>query len=1312
MVSAAVLTGLGRLLAPYANQLTPHLNSYLSRQLEMPVNIREVSAGWDGRQPHLALRDVRMGATGQDLQLNEVRLRFDPLTWFQRGRNSLRMQIIGADLSLSRTADGQWHLMGQGLSGQPDSSTQQMQNITALLRRADVQLVNAQIHLSDQLAEYERMIMLPRVAVAQVPGSAASEGEFALEGSAGSRFQVIARVRPEGDDGHEAILRLRLQADSDLLAVQGHFKSERQPLQPWLALLPAELSQALNRPAAVQSELWFEWRRQQPLQLSGHIQLAADDVPAAGALRPLFMAADLDGRFGREDWALGLHNLAFAPNSLASTWLEAGSNAEQGWSLAAGPLPLEALQLWQRWWRPELADGLTLHGELHNLQLALDQAGRVHTARLEGEGIYLDIGSPEQIADSVSCGPLQLDLQMQQQLGTVSLASQDGLCEIPGFSRAPYALEQLQLKLQLEQQADGWLAHWLPGYWDSGDFRLRFSGHLAWLEQRPWLDMHAGIDALLATRVAAYLPYQEQPKGAREWIARAMQGGYWRDLRASLHGFPEQWSLTSEQPGLSAAVSLDEVDLAYGRNWPPARQVNARVQLHGNSLTASDAVGSLSGIPLSAVDASISNLVPQPELELQASLQGDANELLDLLASMPLGGTGGLVERDFSLTGPVQVDASLGLDLRQRSRLLYASGAAQLMGVTAETGLLTVTDIAGELGFDEVGVADSQLQARWGGHASQLRWQRTAAGPEIHLQGRYPATHVANVAWPDQPYARQLMSGDSDWLLRLLIGRDVPRALLSSNLMGTELRLPAPLEKFAASSMPLQLDWELGEAERRIAIDYADILQLRLLQQSSRQLGGVAVRLYSPADSLQSVMLASVAPVIQPGKVMIDGRTEVFDPIGWMGLLASLSDGSHSDPGSGPGPVHSDAVELTPELELETEQLLLDRRMMGNTRLRYRQRMMPTESGQPELQRTLTLAGENVAGQVSFAIDDHSWVIDTNLQRLNVPKPLITSAAENSGREILTEERPPVTDEDRIDWLTLHLICDDLTVHGIHLGQTRIEVLPRVDGMVIDTLEARSAAMTVTGSGGWRRTDNGVKSTLNLRLDANNAGDLLQAMGYERLVEGSQITLALETSWPGSMGEFSLRKMDGRLSLEAGPGVIPKASPGAGRVLGLISLQALPRRLFLDFSDVFAEGLDFDHADGILIFYAGIARTSGIVIDAAAAEITITGETDLIRGQYDQLITVRPGIGVALPILGAIAGGPIGVGAGLALQGLIGSLSGLSEIKYAVSGPWADPELRAIADGPTVELQSDAESSANPDKLPLNGSIDESQEQS
>ena len=151
-------------------------------------------------------------------------------------------------------------------------------------------------------------------------------------------------------------------------------------------------------------------------------------------------------------------------------------------------------------------------------------------------------------------------------------------------------------------------------------------------------------------------------------------------------------------------------------------------------------------------------------------------------------------------------------------------------------------------------------------------------------------------------------------------------------------------------------------------------------------------------------------------------------------------------------------------------------------------------------------------------------------------------------------------------------------------------------------------------------------------------------------------------------------------------GNILTAESGAGRMLGLLSLTELPRRLAMDFRDVFDEGFSFDEAKGTMRLENGKSYTDDLILSSTAAEITIAGNTDLDAQTFDYEFVVRPGVSKTLPVIGALAGGPVGAAAGLALQAILrDSLGEAAEARYTIRGPWTDPQVEPVEKPPTID---------------------------
>ncbi|HFC52887.1 MAG TPA: hypothetical protein ENJ43_00440 [Gammaproteobacteria bacterium] len=183
---------------------------------------------------------------------------------------------------------------------------------------------------------------------------------------------------------------------------------------------------------------------------------------------------------------------------------------------------------------------------------------------------------------------------------------------------------------------------------------------------------------------------------------------------------------------------------------------------------------------------------------------------------------------------------------------------------------------------------------------------------------------------------------------------------------------------------------------------------------------------------------------------------------------------------------------------------------------------------------------------------------------------------------------------------------------------------------------------------------------------------MLEALGFSAMVHGSDLVLEGTLGWPGSPMDFSLRNMHGRVELNIGEGYIESMEPGAGRLFGLFSLQALPRRLALDFRDLFSKGFRFDRIRGGIRLGDGNATTRDLLLEGATARIAVSGRTGYVARDYDQHILVIPGDGSNLFVAGALAWGPQ-AGALIWMAEKLLRLDKVAQYVYHVTGTWDNP---------------------------------------
>ena len=104
---------------------------------------------------------------------------------------------------------------------------------------------------------------------------------------------------------------------------------------------------------------------------------------------------------------------------------------------------------------------------------------------------------------------------------------------------------------------------------------------------------------------------------------------------------------------------------------------------------------------------------------------------------------------------------------------------------------------------------------------------------------------------------------------------------------------------------------------------------------------------------------------------------------------------------------------------------------------------------------------------------------------------------------------------------------------------------------------------------------------------------------------------------------------------------------------------------------------------GDFAFADGVARTDNMHIDGPAAEIRVSGSTQMRDKLYDQRVEVLPKAGGVLPVVGFLVGGPAGAAVGAVAQGVFNKpLKQTTRVVYHVSGPWEKPVVKVVEKGP------------------------------
>jgi len=259
---------------------------------------------------------------------------------------------------------------------------------------------------------------------------------------------------------------------------------------------------------------------------------------------------------------------------------------------------------------------------------------------------------------------------------------------------------------------------------------------------------------------------------------------------------------------------------------------------------------------------------------------------------------------------------------------------------------------------------------------------------------------------------------------------------------------------------------------------------------------------------------------------------------------------------------------------------------------------------------------------------------------------------------------------------SMNVEVEDFAYGDLNLGRLSLKVRPQRERVVFDTVALNAADFSLVGNGRW---EEGGSSRFDVEFVADDFGRMIRGLGYASIISGGQSHARGTLFWPGSPAAFSLRHLGGELHASIKEGVIEDVKPGAGKLLGLLSLQALPRRLFLDFSDLSEKGLQFSIIEGDIRFAEGDAFTQNLHLKSLPANILVTGRTGLVKQDFDQLIAVVPNVSDTVSVAGALAWGPQVAAVLLVLQKLFQSdIDAATMTRYELTGSWDQPLLTKL----------------------------------
>jgi uncharacterized protein YhdP len=318
------------------------------------------------------------------------------------------------------------------------------------------------------------------------------------------------------------------------------------------------------------------------------------------------------------------------------------------------------------------------------------------------------------------------------------------------------------------------------------------------------------------------------------------------------------------------------------------------------------------------------------------------------------------------------------------------------------------------------------------------------------------------------------------------------------------------------------------------------------------------------------------------------------------------------------------------------------------------------------------LHAPQLAGHLRVPDRSRLHPVQVRLDRLRLD-PLPTSPGAVSDLKI---ERMPADPQQAA---ALDLQIEQLQLGEQSLGRLQLKAESDPEGLRLTQVRLEHPLFTIKGQGSWTGTRAAQETRLDLAGSCSDLGNTLRTMGFSSALSGADLGFQAALHWPAPPQDIDAGHLAGELAFHLGQGHVLDVNPGVGRLFGLLNLEALQRRLTLDFSDLFGRGYAFDQIDGRFTLRDGSAFAEHLDITGPAANLAIRGRTGFETQDYDQIVTVTPEISTALPVAGAVAGGPLAAAALLLAGQVMGDqVNHLTRLEYRVTGSWKTPEITRI----------------------------------
>lgn len=1239
VITLAIVFSLFRALTPWAKQYKTEVEQHLSTMLGQPVTINDMETSWYWFVPVLKLNDVTI-SDGQDhvLQLKKLLVGINLFSslWHWQIQPGI-LYVEDAVLTIHQI-DDRWEI--DGLAQEQKKMTLEKSAYAPVLgwlleqQKIVIKHVSADVYLSDG-----SFIPLKNIHLTIVN----HHGHYRVKGSAylaqkiSTQMSVIADIQLnlsalQKTKGHVYVgLRqfIPMQWQTFLPKLPCDIKDTRGDLRLWLDFTQGKI-------AGLQSEFSFQnirWRNGKSSKEQS-IQSLQANVSWTRALNGWTLAGD--------QIKAKINGLVWPENTVQIKY----QNDTQTYQVFAKTLLIAPILNMDMPWPDSLKPVLIHHpsGELYDTQVKIAH------------------GSVSEILtrfSNLSWKKYQTTPGIKHISGVLSWHPTKGRLDLNGEQVIFVAKNKPKITLdQLNGSVD----------WQLGDvlnvnvnrlimvhpsFLLNAQAALKdHTQDKPGLlDLSLEFSLNKAHQWMSWIPEQALKPKLYYWLTHDVKNIDKATGKVVINGPLSNFPFDHQEGEFTVSSYLTGLDLRFAKHWPIATNVDAYLQVKERTLDANIVHANFGRVESGRVALQVNNLgLNKERLLVRGLIDAPARDMQDYIWGSPL---------KFQLKklntlvikNHLNLDLSLDVPLFPEDDKILVHGKLGFnnnqIGFKKVSHALRLKDLTGTLNFDEDGVNNSQLTGVFlnepvnievnqpkQNHYTKISFDTYASIPNIQQQLNLPKQ-----SWLDgRVRVKTILALTNDPKLTDYIHA-------SSSLAGVSIGLPPPFGKDLKEKAPLNLYIHFAAQDGfRLQLNYDNRLSTDLwLNDIGDQyvVDRGEVRLGSGRAQLNK----------QPNVQVVGALTE----FNWQQWHALLGDSSNK-------PSFVDKLQF---VDIQVGHLIAFRQDFKDVTVSFHKENNHLFA--------LQFKQKDMSGHVHF--DVLSRTLSGNFDYLLLNDSLFNDKKREEASTLVPKDIP-----------NLDISIQDFQWGKKQFGRVILKSKSTDSLWKIEQLDVSTPAYQLQIDGEWMRNEKTNQTKMHAKLDIKDLAKGLERMQISPVVGARQGSVEFEGGWKGGIADFALANVQGQFQMQLKNGRITHFSPeteqklGLGKLLSVLSLQTIPRRLKLDFSDLAYNGYSFDIFKGSFAMNHGVLRTHDSYLDGPVAYASMKGDLDVSKRLYDLNLLVSPNITASLPVVATIAGGPIaGVATWVVSRIINDRMQKVSGYTYKISGPWLDPVIEQVS---------------------------------